>query len=366
MSWAEEYIYGLATAVFIAVCAVIAVVRWFHMCHPYDRHPGYYYPGRRAMTIIYLMPVILIPTIVLPSYNGAWLLAKAYFLPGTLYLLSIMLFSYFGTVKHWRKWRRPTIIVGIVALLALFAGPVMAVIGGEKADNYRIGCYIIYGLGLLMTGFCGFAVWVVLRWARRLDPGEYSNPLDFPVVFAQRMVGLLVVAVVLLWVAAIADSRIVTAVLELLLGGISVLMLIAALHPHRHQEPDEEREVPDPDDSDAADPEAQVYSYNLSPAKTQAIADAIRKVVETQEAFLEPHLTVQEVATRCGYNRTYVSGVFKTRLGGFFTYVNTLRLDYADAYRSAHPGASLAETIDAAGFSSRSSYYAVKAKLQRV
>ncbi len=25
-----EYIYGLATAVFVAVCIVISVVRWFH------------------------------------------------------------------------------------------------------------------------------------------------------------------------------------------------------------------------------------------------------------------------------------------------------------------------------------------------
>ena len=354
----EEYIYGLATAVFVAVCIVIAVVRWFHMCHPYDRHPGYYYPGRRAMSIVYLMPMLLIPSIVLPTYTGAWLLAKAYFLPGTLYLLSILLFSYFATVKHWVKWRKPTVIIGIIALLALFAGPALAILGDGNLDNYIIGNYIIYGLGLLMTGFCGFAIWVVRRWAKRLNPEEYSNPEDFPVTFARRMISLLGSAVILLWVAALSDSRIVTAVLELLLGGISVLILIAALHPHRHQEPEEEEQ----ENSDSA--EDAVYSYNLSPAKTRAIAAAIRKVVETQEAFLEPHLTVQEVATRCGYNRTYVAGVLKTRMGGFFTYVNTLRLDYADAYRSAHPDASLIEVIDAAGFSSRSSFYAVKAKLR--
>ena len=358
---AEEYLYGLATTLFVAVCIVIATVRWFHMCHPYDRHPDYYYPGRRAMTLIYLMPLVLVPCIILPSYEGAWLLAKAYFLPGSIYLLSIMLFSYFATVKHWRKWRRPTVIIGIIALLALCTGPAIALLGGDHVYNYKIGHLIIYGLGLLMTGFCIFAVSVVLRWVALLDPAEYSNPLDFPVTFARRMVALLMTVVVLLWVAAIANNRVVMAVLEILMAGFSVVLLVSALHPHRHQEPAEEEQ----EEEALADGAPQVYSYNLSPAKTRAIDAAIRKVVEEQEAFLEPHLTVQDVATRCGYNRTYVAGVFKTRLGGFFNYVNTLRLNYADAYRTEHPAASLTEIVDASGFSSRSSYYAVKAKLQK-
>ena len=220
-----------------------------------------------------------------------------------------------------------------------------------------------------MTCFCCFAVWVVLHWAERLDPDEYSNPEDFPVAFAHRMVGLVLTAVVLLWIAAIADSRAATAVLEFLLAAMSVMVLISALHPHRHQEPEEERETPAPGEAaspaaDTTDPAAQVYSYNLSLAKTRAIEMAIRKVVEGQEAFLEPHLTVQDVATRCGYNRTYVAGVFKTQLGGFFTYVNTLRLDYFDAYLAAHPKASIAEVASESGFGSRASYYAVKAKFQ--
>ena len=358
---AEEYFFGSMTAVFVVVCVVIAAVRWFHMCHPYDRHPDYYYPGRRSMTIIYLVSLLLIPCAVLPSYRGAWLLAKAYFLPVAIYLLSIMLFSYFATVKHWRKWRRPTVIIGIIALLALLTGPTIALFGGDRVSNYRIGYIIIYGLGILMTGFCVFAVTVVLRWVARLDPAEYSNPQDFPVTFARRMVGLLMTTVSLLWIAALADSRIVMGLLEILMSVFSVVLLISALHPHRHQEPAEEEVSADA----MADDTAQVYSYNLSPAKTRAIGAAIRKVVEEQEAFLEPHLTVQDVATRCGYNRTYVAGVFKTRLGGFFTYVNTLRLNYADAYRAEHPAASLTEIVEASGFSSRSSYYAVKSKLQK-
>ncbi len=44
---------------------------------------------------------------------------KAYFLPGELFFLAILLFSYFGTIMHWRKWRVPTLILGLVASTAL-------------------------------------------------------------------------------------------------------------------------------------------------------------------------------------------------------------------------------------------------------
>lgn len=35
------YLYGLA-AVYVTTCLVVAAVRWFHMCRPYDHKPGYY------------------------------------------------------------------------------------------------------------------------------------------------------------------------------------------------------------------------------------------------------------------------------------------------------------------------------------
>ena len=85
--------------------------------------------------------------------------------------------------------------------------------------------------------------------------------------------------------------------------------------------------------------------------------------MEQKQAFLEPHLTLQDVADRCGYNRTYISGLIKNGMGGFFSYVNGLRLAYVDEYLRQHPDATLSEAIDAAGFGSRPTYYSVKSKL---
>lgn len=348
-----QYIYGLAAMVFVATHLVIAAVRWFHMCRPHDRHPDYYYPGRRAASLCFLTVVFIIPYIIFPDKRGAWLLMKAYFLPGELFVLAILLFSYFGTIMHWRKWRVPTLILGLVASTALFAGPASSLLGVGEAGSAIVADGIIYGLGVFMTGFCILAIRVVLRWTAKIDVEEYSNPEDFPVNFARRQVRSMITVMVLLWANALLDSPAAMAVLNILLSISSTLLLISALHPHRHGEPEEE-----------AAPEPAATKSVLPPARAKVLAAAVRRVMEEEEAFLDPHLTLQEVATRCGTSRTYISNVFRTEFGSFFTYVNTLRLQYANSYAAAHPGAKLNEVIEASGFGSRSSYYTVKAKLR--
>ena len=56
---------------------------------------------------------------------------------------------------------------------------------------------------------------------------------------------------------------------------------------------------------------------------------AIRKVVEVDQAYLDSHLTLQDVAVRCGYNRTYISGLVKSELGGFAAGFGSLQTYYA-------------------------------------
>ena len=58
-----------------------------------------------------------------------------------------------------------------------------------------------------------------------------------------------------------------------------------------------------------------------------------------------------------------MAGILKTEFGGFFHYVNALRLRYADEYRAAHPTASIGEIAEASGFGSRQSYYSVKEEM---
>ena len=90
-----------------------------------------------------------------------------------------------------------------------------------------------------------------------------------------------------------------------------------------------------------------------------------RIVVEEQEAYLEPHLTIQDVADRCGYSRSSVAGAIKSEYGGFFDYINGLRIKSMAAYQNQHPEATVQEAAEVCGFASRQAYYMVKARLEK-
>ena len=358
------YLYGLAAAVYMTTCLVVAAVRWFHMCRPYDRLPGYYYPGRPYLTGVWLSSLVLLPYVLDPGSPDAWFLARIYFLPGTLYHFTLILFSYFGGVMQRKQWRWPEIISGVPVVLALLTAVVLAVWPGTQIGGTRLATYILYILGLLITAICISAVAIVYVWSSRFDPDDYSNPSDFPVLRARKWLVMIILNAALCWTGALLDSQALVAVIMLVIAVFCVVTVITSLHPNRSRAVEEA--VPEPEDAAEAIPERsqQGYLRSLSEHRQAEMMAAIVTVVEEQQAFLDPHLTLQDVADRSGYSRTYIAGLVKSEMGGFVTYVNRLRLAYVDDYLKQHPDAPLREAIEAAGFGSRSRYYDAKARLQ--
>ena len=192
------HLFGLAAAVFITTGLVVAAVRWFHMCPPFDKDPRYYYPGRPFVVGIYLNALVLIPYAIHPESADAWFLARIYFFPVTLFHCIVLLFSYFGIIMHWRQWRLPLFLVGGPVAFFLLAVLVLAVWPGEQfAMEGKATGYILYSLGAITTLACLLALQLVLREARRIDMDEYSNPDDFPVVSARRWMLLVMLNLVL-------------------------------------------------------------------------------------------------------------------------------------------------------------------------
>ena len=91
----------------------------------------------------------------------------------------------------------------------------------------------------------------------------------------------------------------------------------------------------------------------------------ILEIVERRQGFLNPHLTLASVAAQTDYGRTYVSKVFKQEFGGFYNYINRLRLAYAARYADEHPEASQDEIARQSGFSSRVSQWRAAGRLAR-
>lgn len=88
------------------------------------------------------------------------------------------------------------------------------------------------------------------------------------------------------------------------------------------------------------------------------------RLVFERRAFLEPHLTVTEVARRLQTNKTYISKLVNELYGmSFPDLVNALRVRHAQEYRAAHPGARQQEVAAACGFSSVSFFNRVFKKV---
>lgn len=351
-----SYIYGSATSVYIAVCIVCAAVRWFHMCEPYDRNPDFYYPGRAYVSLLLLNALILYPYAINPNSPDAWYLTRFYLLPVVLHHFAILIFSYFGTIMSWKKWRIPTFIISFPVLVSMLITFVLAVIPGDQVGSVipMLPTALLHGLGVVGTGICIGAMILVSLWAKRFAEDDFSNPEDFPAAMAKKWGILSFVNILMCWTGALVESKMLIAVIMLLMSTSAVILVISALHPHRTQ----------PTGVDPSKAPAAVKAVRRSSTrKKQDILSAVHAVVVDQEAYLDAHLTIQDVADRSGYSRSTLSSLFKAEMGGFFEYVNRLRLQHVETYQQEHPGSTIQEAALESGFNSRQAYYSVKSKL---
>ena len=87
------------------------------------------------------------------------------------------------------------------------------------------------------------------------------------------------------------------------------------------------------------------------------LAAQFRQLMRQERLYLQPGLTLGDVAERLGTNKTYVSKmVNQTYKMGFPEMLNILRVDYAQRYIRAHADASQEEIAQASGFLSASSF----------
>ena len=116
----EYYYYGLAAMLYLATCWMFAIVRWFHTCNePKERRP-YIWPDRKMQVLCYLCSIVLVPYVVDPTNQAAWMLMKSYF-PATYYFYcGLLLLCYAGTVKQWNRWKSVNWAAAIIVIATMF------------------------------------------------------------------------------------------------------------------------------------------------------------------------------------------------------------------------------------------------------
>lgn len=88
-----------------------------------------------------------------------------------------------------------------------------------------------------------------------------------------------------------------------------------------------------------------------------SLASRFRRLMMDEQLFLQPSLTLSDVAERLHTNKTYVSKMVNQYYKlGFPELLNILRVDYAQQYIRSHPNASQEEIAHASGFLSASSF----------
>lgn len=354
----EYYYYGLAAMLYLTTCWAFAIIRFFHTCREPKEHRSYIWPDRRLQVMCYLCATILLPYVINPTDKSAWILMKSYFPATYFFYCGMLLLCFFGTVKQWGRWKTVSWIAGIVVIIAMLPPTLNAWLPFQfiSDEGMRFWQILITVASVTMMAFSGLAIWQVWNWIREARDANYSNPEDFPVDYARRVWLMPVVLTFLVWPAYLLDSPLWMAIMHVLLAIFNMVLLNTVLPAWRRA-----IMVPSAVDNDSEELDVQQEAFEIE-ERTRLIAEEIDRYVVGLQAFLDPHLKIDDVVAHTSYSRTYVSQTFQRCYGSFAAYVNGQRLAYYEQYVVDHPDETMESAALASGFPSYNVYYRTKHK----
>ena len=375
-----ELIYSIACTAYVVTCLMFAAVRWFHVCPGAKENKSYYHPDRKLLTLFYAVPIILLPYVLNPASHASWLLVKGYYPLTHFFYCAVLLFNYFGKVRQWRRWLSSGIAASVLVSIAaalLLAVSLMPECKINEAWEHTLN-YIIIAVGLLMTIYCGVAIWQVWQWIHEYSTDNFSNIDDFPLPYARGVIVIPIIHALLIWPMVLLDSPKWLATMQLLLAVFNIFFLISALPSKRKGNPLEqmiednceadneevlEQTLPTEEHPEIIEQRPKERQMDIPEQTCQKIADGIEKALVRQRLYLNPNLRLKEVVDVCGYSQAYVSRVLREQYGGFFDYVNLLRCRHVENYAKQHPEVTKEESIIKSGFKDRQTYYRIKKHL---
>ncbi len=287
------------------------------------------------------------------------MLEKCYF-PATYYFYcAVLLLCYAGTVMQWSRWKNVSWIAAIMVIVTMIVPVLNAwlptpILNGE---GVRLWHYAVVVESIVMVGYSLFAMWQVRRWIDEARDANYSNPDDFPVDYANRVWIFPIILTPLIWPAYIFDSPRLMAIQNVLLAVSNIWLLLTVMPVWRRKallaNADMEKYSPQP------------QSDTILDEMLDQTAVEIDAYVREQEAYLDSHLTLDDVAAHTQHGRTYASLTFQRRFGSFASYVNGLRLAHYERYCADHPDETKESAALASGFSSYNAYYRTRHKAKK-
>lgn len=228
-----ENFYSLACYTYILSGVICAIVRWFHMCRPFDQRGDYFYPARRQVTFFYAATALQLPYMLCPGDPGSWFFARSF---GILYypVCFALLYHRFFQMRHlWSKklsiayFCSPFLLLGALFVIVVFHQNDLLL------PYKRLWECIMVCVSILLT----YRLVKECRWvAKKVESyhtQNYSNESDFPFTFAKNMLYLPAVWLIVMWTLFLLDNQMVKAFIDLIIAAWHVLFLCRILHPSR-------------------------------------------------------------------------------------------------------------------------------------
>lgn len=405
-----ENFYSLACYTYILSGVICAIVRWFHMCRPFDQRSDYFYPARRQVTFFYAATALQLPYMLCPGDPGSWFFARSF---GILYypVCFALLYHRFFQMRHlWSKklsiayFCSPFLLLGALFVIVVFHQNDLLL------PYKRLWECIMVCVSILLT----YRLVKECRWvAKKVESyhtQNYSNESDFPFTFAKNMLYLPAVWLIVMWTLFLLDNQMVKAFIDLIMAAWHVLFLCRILHPSRPvsskrsidgmktienenmerilqenellekvveatdnlilEEPCTEDEAGVTDEANVTDEadvtdetdeanERQLIEHNgentrqrIEKEKWESVKNEVLTIVSHR--YLEPSLKRIEVIRDVSAMNHTLAGTFITQVG-FYRLVNAFRVRHYERLMESHSTSNLGQEIAAemCGFKNR-------------
>lgn len=226
-------LYAYACLIFIITGVVCGIVRWNHMCRPFNENGDFHYPARRLVSFFYIVIALEFPYVLSPMTPDYWTYVKIFGIIFYPVCMTTLFSSYF-----FRKRLRDSILLktylfsAFALLLSLLA--IALTMGGHVLTD--AGTPLMAAMGGFSLLFSTLSVHITNQLKRTIDKfntDNYSNVEDFPYRFAQLVLYLPLCWIALMWAVFVSDSRWCKLAVDLITSAAMIYMLCIILHPQQ-------------------------------------------------------------------------------------------------------------------------------------
>lgn len=263
------------------------------------------------------------------------------------------MYRYFSGIDRQYKGMKYNIPVAIIPSAILIVLFVYACIGGNSLYLYHNTILIICGtLGVLVMILLCYTLFKITKRINTYSDNTYSNEDNFPSKFASQSIAAPLIITGIGWMVFLSDSQIVKMYMDIIVAVFDVMLVIKVLHPQiKNKDINENEEIK------CDEVNKLVKRQEDTVTDTEHIyIERMDLLFTEKQLFLNPNLTIMDVANAIGMNRTYTSALMCKVHGSFIDYVNFLRIEYSEQLAKDNPEITQTELFKSSGFNNRNSY----------